>query len=148
MSRHPELDHHVLSALKIVIKNGNKIWHWLCEKHPQIALEYQAIVEREERGFPLEKPYSQGDGPKERNRLAVFRQLIGFSQSKMKHGLQRYHLNDSPHHVYDYVRKSDLLEAYPKSKAQAYHHFNSVERHFQTLKLGAHVYVRLKEAVE
>ena len=49
MSEHPELDHQVLLALKIVIKNGNKVWHWLCKEHPQVALEYQAIIEREER---------------------------------------------------------------------------------------------------
>ena len=151
MSRQPELDHHVLTALKIVIKNGNHIWHWLCKEHPQVALEYQALVEREERGFSLEKPADDGtvlidnlerghDGPRERNRLAVFRQLV-------THGLKRYNLNDSTHQVHDYVRKSDLLDAYPKSKAQAYKHFESVERHFQTLKLGAYVYVRLKEAV-
>ena len=49
MSEHPELDHHVLSALKIVLKNGNHIWHWLCKEHPEVALEYQAIVEAEAR---------------------------------------------------------------------------------------------------
>ena len=49
MSKHPELDHQVLTALKIVIKNGNKLWHWLCEEHPEVALEYQAIVEAEAR---------------------------------------------------------------------------------------------------
>ena len=49
MSKPPELDHQVLTALKIVIKNGNKLWHWLCEEHPEVALEYQAIVEAEAR---------------------------------------------------------------------------------------------------
>ena len=153
MSRHPELDFQVLTALKIVIKNGNKVWHWLCEEHPQVALEYQAIVEREERGFPLEKPVENKaqtkpiDTRKKEVRLALFRQLIHPTAGLKRHRLQHIIDRELKEVGYSqtYVLKTDLLNAYPKSKAQAYQHFNSVEEHFDTHKEGAVVYVRLKE---
>ena len=157
VSKHPELDFQVLTALKIVIKNSNKVWHWLCEEHPQVALEYQAIVEREERGFPLEKPVENKAQTKpidtrisarrKEDRLAIFRQLIHPTAGLKRHRLQHIIDRELKEAGYSqtYVLKADLLNAYPKSKAQAYQHFNSVEEHFDTHKEGSKVYVRLKE---
>ena len=47
MNDTPELNYMVVTAFKTVIENSNKVWHWLCEEHPQVALEYQALVEEE-----------------------------------------------------------------------------------------------------
>lgn len=72
------------------------------------------------------------DGPRERNRLAVFAKVIPT--------LTQYDVT--------WIRKSDLLDAYPKSKPTAYQHFASIESSFETRKLGAYVYVRLREVRE
>ena len=37
-----------LDAVKCVVDIQNKLWHWLCKNHPQIALEYKSYVEEEE----------------------------------------------------------------------------------------------------
>ena len=83
---------------------------------------------------------------KKEDRLAIFRGLM-LDGKLYRHML--WHIIDREMEEkgssQTYVLKSDLLNAYPKSKAQAYQHFNSVEEHFDTHKEGSKVYVRLKE---
>lgn len=45
-SKTPDRDFALLQAVKTSLKTSLELWHWLCEEHPQIALEYQAIIER------------------------------------------------------------------------------------------------------
>jgi hypothetical protein len=80
---------------------------------------------------------------KKEDRLAVFRQL---APRLKRHTLDvNWRELEEKGSSQTYILKSDLLNAYPKSKAQAYQHFKSVEEHFDTHKGGAKVYVRLRE---
>jgi hypothetical protein len=36
-----------LDAIKCVLRTRQNMWHWLCENHPQIALEYEASIEND-----------------------------------------------------------------------------------------------------
>lgn len=83
---------------------------------------------------------------KKEYRLAIFRGLMCDGKLK-RHSLwpviDREVKEKGSSHTF--VRKRDLIDAYPKSIAKAYQHFNSVKEHFDTHREGRKVYVRLKE---